>query len=72
MIENGKKQLKLKLDNIVALAHQAQELSKKGLSLEEVVLELLGKEDMASKLTGGNFSKRNLISESLPLDLSVY
>ncbi len=63
IFENGKDVLKTKLENILKLCEQAQELAASGDSLQEITIKLLGPEDMVGKLSGGNFSKLNLIKQ---------
>lgn len=69
IIENGKTALEEKLNNIIGLCEQAQTLSRQGLTLDEITLQLLGPEDMVAKLTGGNFCKANLIRQGLDVAL---
>lgn len=69
IIENGKDALKAKKDSVLSLAGKAQALNKEGLGLNDIVIDLLGKEDMVAKLTNGNFCKANLIKHCLKLDL---
>jgi len=70
IIENGKEALKSKKENILTLASNAQALNEKGLSLSDIVIQLLGEEDMVAKLTKGNFCKANLISHCLKLNVA--
>ena len=64
-VEEGNKPLVDKLNNLKQLCHDAQQLQKKGHSVEEIVVELLGPEDMMSRSSGLNISKRNMIREAL-------
>ncbi|NVK36401.1 MAG: MBL fold metallo-hydrolase [Gammaproteobacteria bacterium] len=70
IVENGKSALNEKLENILAVCHQAQELDKSGVDLTEITKRVLGPEDMIAKLTGGNFCKANLIRQGLEVSLS--
>ena len=63
VIENGKQALNLKLENILKLCKEVQELTNKGWSVPQIVQDLLGPEDATAKLTNGNFSKTNLIKQ---------
>ncbi|BBM00292.1 MBL fold metallo-hydrolase [Microbulbifer sp. GL-2] len=69
VVEKGWHQLNEKYEFLLNLTGESQELQKKGLSLEEITLRLLGKEGLVSKLTGYNFCKRNLIASCLAVDL---
>lgn len=69
IIEQGKRALLDKQENILNLCQKAQVLHKQGASLQEVTLKVLGPEDMISKLSSGNFSKQNLIKEALTISL---
>ena len=62
---NGKEMLSTKLNNILALCEQAQTLSKEGFEIDQITLKLLGPEGAVGKLSGGNFSKLNMIKECL-------
>jgi glyoxylase-like metal-dependent hydrolase (beta-lactamase superfamily II) len=63
IFENGKEMLTTKLNNILGLCEKAQKLEQQGIDLSEIALKLLGPEDMVGKLSGGNFSKMNLIKQ---------
>jgi len=67
--EKGKRVLKEKRDNIYQTCEVAQKYQKQGLSLEAITEKVLGPEDMIAKISGGNFSKRNLIREALSIPL---
>ena len=69
VIKNGKAALRLKKENILKLAENAQNLNEKGECLEDIVQMLLGKEDMTARLTRGNFCKANLIKHCLELNI---
>ncbi len=70
ILENGKPLLAQKHDNLTELAQQAQSLHQKGLEVDEIVNKTLGSDGMMAKLTNYNFSKRNLITEALKVDLT--
>ncbi len=65
ILENGKPSLAAKLENIITLCGQAQDLHQRGMPVENIVAELLGPEDMMARMTKYNFSKTNLIKEAL-------
>jgi glyoxylase-like metal-dependent hydrolase (beta-lactamase superfamily II) len=65
IVENGKKALAEKLDNILELCGRAQQLRQQGCVVDEIVKKLLGPEDMVACLSNFEFSKANLISEAL-------
>ncbi|MCP4273343.1 MAG: MBL fold metallo-hydrolase [Gammaproteobacteria bacterium] len=65
IIENGKQILQEKLDRIIALCARVQELSKRGLNIDEISFQLLGPEDRIAKLTRGNLSRLNVIKQCI-------
>lgn len=65
IVEQGKQALEGKLSNLVKLCQQTQVLAEKGLSEDEIVIELLGPEDWLTKMSKGNISKGNLIRQAL-------
>lgn len=69
ILEQGKQGLIDKKENILRICHDAQALFNQGLSFSEITEKVLGPEDMISKLSGGNFSKKNLIKEALTIAL---
>ena len=69
IIEEGKRPLADKLNNLLDLCHRAQMLHEKGVEIEQIVVELVGPEDWMARLTRYNFSKRNLIAEALQVPL---
>lgn len=69
VIKDGKQMLNKKLSSILETAEKAKDLERSGLDVAAIALKLLGPEDLASRMTGGNFSKFNLIKESLALEL---
>lgn len=70
IVENGKQRLQEKYDYLVDLSQRAQQQHQQGKSLEAITLSLLGKEGLMGRLTGYNFSKRNLIRSCLEVDLA--
>lgn len=68
IVEQGKEALKGKLNNLITLCQQSQTLANKGLTEEEIVIELLGPEDWLSKISKGNISKSNLIRQAVLID----
>lgn len=70
VVENGKQKLQEKYDYIVELANKAQALRRSGLNPIDITESLLGKEGLMSKMSGYNFSKRNLIKSCLEVDLT--
>lgn len=68
ILENGKQALTEKLENIVQLCENAQQLQQKGYGLKQIVKQLLGPEEVASYLSGFNFAKVNLIAQAIELD----
>lgn len=71
IVKDGKQALKEKLENILILCEQSQDMSKRGIPIPAIVKHLLGKEDITSIVTGYNFSKRNLIKEALKVNLNT-
>ncbi len=71
VVEQGKTKLREKYDYLVELSAKAQSLQDEGKELLEITLQLLGKENMMSRLSGYNFSKRNLIRSCLEVDLNT-
>ncbi len=69
IVPEGQQRLKEKYDFIVNLAGDAQHLHQKGFSDIDISEQLLGKEGWFSKLSGYNFSKRNLIQSCLDVSL---
>lgn len=70
VIEDGKAALQEKLNYILNLCETAQKMKKEGLDLEVITDNILGKEMLTSRLTRGNFCKKNLIQQALLVDLS--
>jgi glyoxylase-like metal-dependent hydrolase (beta-lactamase superfamily II) len=69
VIEDGKDALQDKLDYILELCKSAQDMKEKGADIETITSVLLGKEMLTSRLTRGNFCKRNLIEQAVLIDL---
>ena len=69
IVKEGKKALQGKLNNILSLCSQVQELSIKGWENDKISLHLLGPEDMVSKMSFGNFSRLNLVKQCGLVDL---
>jgi hydroxyacylglutathione hydrolase len=65
VVEEGGKALKEKIQGMEELRDRALELHQKGLSPREIRLRLLGLEDRMYYITGGHFSKQNVISSIL-------
>jgi glyoxylase-like metal-dependent hydrolase (beta-lactamase superfamily II) len=65
IVLDGKKALKKKLDNLEALCEQAGSLYRAGNDSGAITRQLLGKESLASWISGGDFTKRNLIEACL-------
>ncbi|NIB41056.1 MBL fold metallo-hydrolase [Pseudomaricurvus alkylphenolicus] len=61
IVKDGKQRLQEKYDYIVNLAAEVQQLHQQGYSQKAITLQLLGKENLMSRLSGYNFSKINLI-----------
>ncbi len=61
MVENATDAIRRKITYLEKLAGEAHALQKQGLPLKEISRRLLGPEDYMSRLTGGHFSKTNLI-----------
>ncbi|GAA4879101.1 MBL fold metallo-hydrolase [Ferrimonas pelagia] len=70
VISQGKEKLAQKLDYILDLCERAQALHAQGLDTDQIVPHLLGNEGIASRLSGYNFSKRNLIQQALRVPLA--
>jgi len=65
IVEDGYQAILDKRDNLVRLCEQAQALQQQGASEDDILVTLLGPEDMMARITRGNLSKRNLIQEAL-------
>ena len=61
----GKQALQDKLQNLLDLCAQSQELMHQGLTEEDIVIKLLGPEDGLAKLSKFNISKGNLIRQAM-------
>jgi glyoxylase-like metal-dependent hydrolase (beta-lactamase superfamily II) len=69
--KTGKDMLSQKLDNILKLCQQAQDLNAQGVETDQIVIKLLGPEDYMAKSTRFNFSKRNMITEALKVSVQA-
>lgn len=69
VIVEGKRPLADKLNNLLELCHQVQTQYQKGMTVQQITRQLLGSEPLTMKLTGFNFSKRNLVQEALNVPL---
>jgi glyoxylase-like metal-dependent hydrolase (beta-lactamase superfamily II) len=68
IVEQGKQALEEKLENLLELCRQSQQLMQQGLDEEQIVVELLGPEDWLSKMSKFNISKGNLIRQAMTFD----
>lgn len=69
IVEQGKQRLQEKYDFLINLAGEVQTLQAQGRSIESIMVQILGKETLLSKLNGYNFSKINLIRSCLDVPL---
>ncbi|UTW47043.1 MBL fold metallo-hydrolase [Bacterioplanoides sp. SCSIO 12839] len=67
IVEKGKQALQDKYNNLIKLCQQAASLHRQGSTEAEIMLSLVGKEGVLAKITGGNFSKQNLIRQAIAL-----
>lgn len=65
VVEDGGKALKEKIRGKEELRDKALKLHQKGLSPREIRRRLLGLEDKTYTITGGHFSKQNVIDSIL-------
>lgn len=65
IIENGRAALQRKLDFMERLRNEAKDRQAKGMEARRIRLDLLGRETWWPLLTGGHFSKQNLIDALL-------
>ncbi len=65
IVKEGKQALKEKLENLLNLCRQSQQLMATGLDESQIVNELLGPEDGLAKLSKFNISKGNLIRQAM-------
>ncbi len=63
IVKDGKASLRTKLENILAMCEEVQIRVAKGWELQEVCDDILAPKDVMAKVTGGNFSKLNLITQ---------
>ena len=68
IIEEGKEALQGKLENLLSLCRQSQELMNTGLNENQIMNKLLGPEDGLAKLSKFNISKGNLIRQAMTFD----
>ena len=68
IVEQGKKALEEKLENLLDLCNKSQKLMQDGLDEERIVNELLGPEDGLAKISKFNISKGNLIRQAMTFD----
>jgi glyoxylase-like metal-dependent hydrolase (beta-lactamase superfamily II) len=68
IVEQGKKALEEKLENLLGLCTDSQTLMRAGLDEKQIVNELLGPEDTLAKLSKFNISKGNLIRQAMTFD----
>ena len=54
-----------KIEYIEWLVERTQELAAKGMSVEEITLRVLGREKLISRMTGGLYSRKNVINSIL-------
>lgn len=69
ILEDGKRALQAKLDNILMLCENVQDLHSKGFAHTEITKKLLGPEDAMAFMTRNNFCKGNLVKEALQVAL---
>jgi glyoxylase-like metal-dependent hydrolase (beta-lactamase superfamily II) len=69
VVENGKEAMQYKLDYLLELSANAQQLLQQGKSLKEITRELLGAEELAGYATNFAFSKRSLIEGCLQVEV---
>ena len=60
-VPNGRDAIRAKLAGLETLQERARELSGKGKSVRSVTRALVGREGLATRVTRGHFSKRNLV-----------
>lgn len=65
IVIEGKQALRDKLQNLLTLCSQSQELMQQGLTEADIVVKLLGPEDGLAKLSKFNISKGNLIRQAM-------
>lgn len=69
IFKEGKKALQGKLAKIQELCLKVQDLDKRGWDNYQIMLELLGPEDMIGKLSRGNLSRMNLVKQCKLVEL---
>jgi len=71
VVTDGKAALAEKLECLQGLRERARDLERAGLSSRAITRRLLGREDGVFWVTGGHFSKRNLIRGCLARDVDA-
>ena len=61
MVESAADAIRRKIAHLEGLAREAQALHRQGLPVEEISRRLLGPETWVTRITGGHFSKTNLV-----------
>ena len=69
IIEQGREALSEKLNNLMTLSKKAQALQREGVNIDDIVVQLLGPEDLIARLSWGNLSKTHLITQALLVTL---
>ena len=69
VIKDARAAFTTKLDNLLGMCAKAQALNQKGLGITEITKEILGEEDLISKVSRYNISKGNLIRGALEVPL---
>ena len=65
IVEEGKKALEEKLQNLLNLCSEAQKLMAQGFKEQDIIVQLLGPEDGLAKISKFNISKGNLIRQAM-------
>lgn len=65
IIPRGREALRSCIAYLEDLARNASELEQAGSSMQEIVVQLLGRESSLAELTGGHFSSQNLVRSLL-------
>ena len=69
VVIEGYRAMEEKLDYLLRFSQQVKELRIRGLSVKEITLRLLGREDLTSLATLGHFTKRNMVRGCLVDDM---
>lgn len=67
LVVNAQAALATKLERLETLCGEARRLHQQGISARVITRRLLGREERVSLVTGGHFTKRNLINACLDL-----